>query len=123
MVEASCFRIACIAFHLRGSVRNLGFQRFFSGHRKFQVGTIDREGQVGLARKESLDVRERGILQFDDELLAVVRRDQVDCEPHPFRLAAVHADAQEVEEQFARPVRARGKAAAISGETVVAQSP
>ena len=91
---------ACVALHLRSAVGNLSLERFCTHHRLLQIGAIDREGQVGLFGLITLDVGERGVLQLDDELLAVVRRDEVDCEPHAFSLAAVHADAQEVEEQF-----------------------
>jgi hypothetical protein len=91
---------ACIAVHLRSAVGNLSLQRFCSHHRLLQVGPVYREGQVGFFGLITLDVGERGVLQLDDELLAVVRRDEVDCEPHTFSLAAIHTDAQEVEEKF-----------------------
>ena len=77
-------------------------ERLLAHHRLLQVRAVDGQGQVGLLGQEALQVRERGVLELDHELLAVVRRDQVDGEPQPLGLAAVHADAQEVEEQLGR---------------------
>ena len=61
-----------------------------------------------------------------EELLAVVRRDEVDREPHALGLAAVHADAEEVEEQLGghRPdhvgaARIRGLALRDAGPQLV----
>ena len=67
----SCFRDACVALHFCGSIRNLRIERFRARHRLLQIRAIDRERQVWLRGLEPLDVRERGIFQLDDELLAV----------------------------------------------------
>src|SRR5215469_474944 len=69
-----------VAHCLCGSVRNLRLQRFRSHHRAFQIGPVDRQDQVGLAGKESLDVRKRRVVHLDQEFLVIVRRDQVDGE-------------------------------------------
>ncbi len=71
-------------------------------HRLLQIRAVDRQAQVGLLGQEPGQVGERRVVQLDHELLAVVRRDQVHGELHPLGLAAVHADAQEVEEQLGR---------------------
>ena len=57
------------------SGRNLRFERFRTHHRLLQIGAIDREGQVGIAGDEAFDVGECGVLHFDNEFLAIVRRD------------------------------------------------
>ena len=89
-----------VAVDLRAA-GDLGLERLLARHDLLEVGAVDRERQVGLGRRGSPAMFvERRVLQFDDELLAVVRRDQVDREPHPLRLAAVHADAEEVEEEL-----------------------
>src|SRR5271157_195575 len=90
----------CIAFKLRRPVRNLGFERFRPHHGLLQVGAVDRERQIGLLSLEALDVGERRVLKLDDELLAVVRRDEVHRETQVFSLAAIHANGEEVEKEF-----------------------
>src|SRR5271166_3078022 len=74
-----------IAFRLGRSVLDLRFERFDTHHRLLDIGAVEREGQVGIAGKETLNVGERSIFQLDGKLLPVVGRDQVDCEPHAFR--------------------------------------
>ena len=96
------FQDACVALHLRRAVGYLSLKRFCTHHRLLQLRAVYGEGQVGFLRLETFDVRERGVSQLNDKLFAVVRRDEVDREPHAFSLAAIHADAQEVEEQFGR---------------------
>ena len=58
--------------------------------------------RFGLLGLETLDVGERRVLKLDDELLAVVRRDEVHREAQALGLAAVHANGEEVEEEFGR---------------------
>ena len=49
---------------------------------------------ISRRRLESCDVGQRRVLQLDNEFLAVVRRDQVDGEPHALGLAAVQRMAR-----------------------------
>src|SRR5262249_181686 len=69
-----------VAHCLSGSIRNLRLQSFRSHHRAFQIGPVDRQDQVGLAGKESLDVHKRRVVHLDQEFLVIVRLDQVDGE-------------------------------------------
>ena len=89
---------ACVTFHLCGSVRDLRVQGLCTHHSLLKIRPIDREGQIGIVGLEPLDIRKRRILQLDQEFLAVVRRDQIDREAHPFGFMTVHANAEEVEE-------------------------
>ena len=52
--------------------------------------------RIWFVGKESLDVGQRGVVEFDDELLPVVGRDEVHRKPHPLRFAAVHLDPEEI---------------------------
>ena len=93
---------ADIALDLRRAVGDLRLQGLRAHHRQLEVGAVDGQGQVGVRRLKALDVGQRRVLHLDDEGLAVVRRDEVDGEAQALGLAAVHADAEEVQEQLGR---------------------
>jgi hypothetical protein len=68
---------ACVTLDLGCPIGDLGLQGLGADHRLFEIGAIDREGQVGLVRQKPPDVGERRIFELDNKFLVVVRRDQV----------------------------------------------
>ena len=89
-----------VALGLGRAVFDLGAQALHPHHDGFQITAVDGDREVRIIGQEALDVGQGGVSQFDDEFLAVVRRDQVDGEVHALSLARVHADADEVQEQL-----------------------
>jgi hypothetical protein len=51
-----------------------------------EIRAIDREGEIRLGGEKALDVGERGVLQLDQKLLTIIRRDQVDGNRKPSAL-------------------------------------
>ena len=91
-----------VSLCLAGPVRDLGLEFLCAHHRLLQVRAVDGQRQVRFLSEVPLDVRQGCVFQLDQELLAVVGRDEVDRESHSLGLAAVHTDGEEVQEQLRR---------------------
>ena len=92
-----------VTLRSRGAVLYRRRKALDAHHNVLEVRTVDRDRQIRILVQEAFNIRKRRVRQLYRELLAVVRRDQVHrVRPDAFSLLAVHADADEVEEQLGR---------------------
>ena len=68
---------ADVACDLRGAIGNLRRKGLCSHHGLFEIRAVDGQRQVGLFGLEAGDVGQRGVVQLDDEFLAIVGRSVV----------------------------------------------
>ena len=71
---------AGITFHFRCTVCDLRLHGLYTHHGLLEIRAVDKEGQIGIVREIAFDIGQRCVGQLNEELFAIVRRNQVNGE-------------------------------------------